>query len=77
MQKYSEIIIQYGYIILFAQAFPLAPFFSILTNLLEMKGAMNMMAFYQKRYIAQGSSGIGSWRSIAEVTTSLNLNISS
>ena len=46
VMKYSEIIIQLGYVVLFAQSFPLAPVFCVLSNFLEMKGAMNMMAFY-------------------------------
>jgi hypothetical protein len=45
----------------------MAPILSILTNFLEMKGAMNLMAFYQKRYQAIGASGIGTWKGIAEV----------
>jgi hypothetical protein len=65
--KYSEIAIQFGYIVLFAQAFPLAPLFSIFSNFVEMKGEMNLMAFYSKRYQALGASGIGAWKGITEV----------
>lgn len=73
--RYNEIIIQFGYIVLFAQAFPLAPFFSILCNFLEMKGAMNMMAYYSKRTRAQGASGIGTWRSIAEILSFVSIGV--
>jgi hypothetical protein len=61
--------------VLFAQAFPLAPFFCILSNFLEMKGAMNLMAFYQKRTVAQGSSGIGAWKSMAEILSYVSIGV--
>ena len=70
IKKYSELTIQFGYIVFFAQAFPLAPFFSILSNFLEIRGVMSMMAFYQKRSPAQGAKGIGAWRNILEVSIS-------
>eukprot|EP00347_Sterkiella_histriomuscorum_P001432 403372059 len=73
--KYSEIIIQFGYIVLFAQAFPLAPLLSIFINFLEMKADMNMMAFYQKRTVAQGATGIGSWGGIVETLSFVGIGV--
>lgn len=75
VMKYSEIIIQLGYVVLFAQSFPLAPVFCILSNFLEMKGAMNMMAFYQKRSLAQGASGIGAWKGMAEILSYAGIGV--
>lgn len=66
---YSDIFIKMGYVMLFAQAFPLAPFLSILTNFLEMKSTMNNLAFYSKRFQALPSSGIGTWLHIGELLT--------
>lgn len=66
---YSDIFIKMGYVMLFAQAFPLAPFLSILTNFLEMKSTMNNLAFYSKRFQALPASGIGSWLHIGELLT--------
>lgn len=34
---YMEVMIQFGFIALFANTFTLAPFFSFLTNLLEIR----------------------------------------
>ena len=67
MLKYSELMIQLGYIVMFAQVFPLAPFFSIICNLIEMKNNMDMLSFYSVRFQAEGSSGIGIWKNITEV----------
>jgi hypothetical protein len=34
---YNESMVQFGYIVLFSQVFTLAPLFSLITNLLEIK----------------------------------------
>lgn len=52
VMKYSELVIQFGYVVLFAPAFPLAALFCILCNLIEIKGNMNQMAYYSKRFSA-------------------------
>ena len=61
---YNEAIIQMGYIAFFAVAFPLAPMFSFMTNLIEIRIKLSSMALYGKRAIPQGSSGIGNWSGI-------------
>ena len=76
---YNEAIIQMGYIALFAVALPLAPVFSLLTNLLEIKIKLATMTEYGKRAISQGSSGIGNWSSIMSfisfIAIPINLSI--
>lgn len=62
---------QFGYIVMFAPGFPLAPLFSILCNFLEMKTNIDNFAFYSKRFQAKGADGIGSWKSIIEVNINL------
>ena len=64
VKKYAEIFIQFGYITMFAPVFPLAPLFSFLCNLLELKITMNSLAYNNKRNIAQPSSGIGYFKNI-------------
>jgi len=71
VMKYSEIVLQFGYVTMFAPAFPLAPFFSMISNLIEIKTNMNNMAHQSKRYIALGASSIGSWAGIIEVISIL------
>lgn len=61
---YNEAIIQLGFIAFFATAFPFAPLFSFLTNLLEIAIKMQHIAKYGRRNFAMGTSGIGSWNSI-------------
>jgi len=53
-----------GFIAFFAVAFPFAPLFSFLTNLLEITIKLNNIAKYGRRNAAQGTSGIGNWNQI-------------
>ena len=61
---YNEGIIQLGFIAFFATAFPFAPLFSFLTNLLEILIKMQHISRYGRRNFAQGTNGIGNWNSI-------------
>jgi len=64
--KYLEMIMQFGMITMFANSLAIASFFSILTNLLEMKINLDMMTKYSRRFKAYGASGIGRWLGMME-----------
>lgn len=64
-----------GYIMLFAQAFPLAPFCALLANLIELRNTMNNLAIYQKRYQARPAKGIGLWLKIGEMLTIISVAV--
>jgi len=72
---YNEGIIQLGFIVFFAVVFPLAPLFSFLTNLLEIKIKLNSMSFYSRRFQAKGASGIGSWINVMELISMVAIPI--
>ena len=61
---YNEGIIQLGFIAFFAVAFPFAPLFSFLTNLLEIKIKLRFMEEYGRRNLSYCASGIGNWMPI-------------
>ena len=61
---YNEGVIQLGFIAFFATAFPFAPLFSFLTNLLEIMIKMQTLSRFGRRNFAQGTNGIGSWEGI-------------
>ena len=44
--EYLEIVIQFGFITMFSCAFPLAPFFALLNNLLEIRLVIASFGFY-------------------------------
>ena len=72
---YNEAIIQLGFIVFFACVFPLAPLFSFLTNLLEIKIKLNRMSRFSRRFIAQGASGIGRWTGVMELISMVSIPI--
>lgn len=66
MFNYSEGIIQFGNIVMFAVSFPLAPLFSMITNVLEINIKLNQMTSFSRRRKAVGSNGIGLWVMVME-----------
>ncbi len=63
---YQEAIIQMGYICFFGCTFTLAPFASVLTNLIEIRIKLNSLAHYSRRFPAQPANDIGNWEGIIQ-----------
>ncbi|GAX16666.1 hypothetical protein FisN_23Lh202 [Fistulifera solaris] len=61
---YMEIVIQFGYVTLFASAYPLASLVSIAANLIEMRADCYRMAFLCQRPPSNRSQGMGMWRDL-------------
>jgi hypothetical protein len=61
---YMEIVIQFGYVTLFASAYPLASLISIAANLIEMRADCYRMAFLCQRPPSNRSQGMGMWRDL-------------
>ena len=72
---YLEAIIQLGFIVFFACVFPLAPLFSFVTNLIEIKIKLGRMSKYSRRFTAQGANGIGSWNGVMELISMVSIPI--
>jgi len=66
LDEYSEIVIQYGYITLFAATFPIAPLLAVLNNIVEIRtDAFKLLTSYPRpRY--RGAQNIGTWYNILE-----------
>ena len=61
-EDYLEIVIQFGYIIFLSTLFPLAAFFSLLNNLLEIRtDAFKLCMIYQRPF-SQRVKDIGHWQ---------------
>lgn len=72
---YSEGFIQFGMIIFFAVSFTLAPLFSFVSNMLDIRTKMDGMLRYKRRRKAQGASGIGFWVWVMEIFAILSVPI--
>jgi len=64
LEDYAEIAIQFGYNALFASALPIAAFFALVSNIVEIKGdAWKLLRLYQ-RPIPMSAEDIGTWQTI-------------
>ena len=66
---YLEMVIQYGYITLFASAFPFAPALSFITNIIEMKSDGFKVSFLVKKPQVKRVKSIGTWNTVLIIQT--------
>jgi hypothetical protein len=65
--EYSEMIIQFGYITLFASVFPLAPLMALINNIIEIRTDAFKLVTSYTRPEYQGAQNIGTWYAILEL----------
>eukprot|EP00794_Sanderia_malayensis_P008843 gene8843-9791_t len=71
--QYLEIVLQYGFVTMFVAAFPLAPFFAWLNNIVEIRlDAINFISNF-RRPVAQRAEDIGAWFYILATLTELSV----
>ena len=68
---YLEMVIQFGYVTLFASAFPLSAALSIACNVLEIRSDMAKLTFVTRRPRALRASNIGTWNNVVKVRRGL------
>lgn len=70
---YFILVLQYGFVTIFVSAFPLAPFFALINNILEMRlDARKLLAFY-RRPITQRVRDIGVWIKILDSISKISV----
>lgn len=66
-------MLQYGFVTIFVAAFPLAPFFALLNNVLEMRlDAKKLLTMY-RRPVSQRVRDIGVWYKILDSVSKLSV----
>ncbi|XP_065224630.1 anoctamin-2-like isoform X2 [Planococcus citri] len=64
--EYLKIVVQFGFITLFVPAFPIAPLFALISNILEIRfDALKIVTFYRKP-IPYRVPGIGIWFNVLQ-----------
>ena len=58
---YAEMMVQYGYVTFFSMAFPLAPGFALLNNVVEIRSDAFKLCNNTRRPVARKAAGIGVW----------------
>ncbi|KAL8574715.1 hypothetical protein ACOMHN_055780 [Nucella lapillus] len=59
LDEYTEKIIQYGFLMLFATSFPLAPLLALLTNMIDLRVDAKRLLWWYRRPIADVAQDIG------------------
>lgn len=66
-------MIQYGFITLFVAAFPLAPLFALINNIIEIRLDAYKMITNTRRPLALRAQDIGAWQGILQSITYLSI----
>ena len=64
LEDYMEVVIQYGYIVMFSASFPLAPLIALIAGIIELRVDGYKLTDIVRRPLPSGSSGIGNWLQI-------------
>ncbi|GFR86477.1 anoctamin, partial [Elysia marginata] len=62
--EYLEMVLQYGFLTIFCAAFPLAPLFALLNNIIEIRVDATKFTTDLRRPLAEKSANIGIWYSV-------------
>ncbi|XP_060532347.1 anoctamin-1-like isoform X2 [Cylas formicarius] len=65
--EYLEMVLQYGFVTIFVAAFPLAPLFALINNVLEMRLDAKKFIKYYRRPVPQRVRNIGVWYPILAI----------
>lgn len=71
--EYLEMVIQFGFVTLFAAALPLAPLFAFINNLLELRWDATMIMRDYRRPVAAPTNSIGVWRFIMNAVVQISV----
>ena len=71
MSVVCSIVIQYGFVTIFVAAFPLAPLFAWLNNIIEIRLDANKYVKLFRRPVAERAQDISAWYQILNFTTML------
>ncbi|KAK2583391.1 hypothetical protein KPH14_009379 [Odynerus spinipes] len=71
--EYLEMVLQYGFVTIFVAAFPLAPFFALLNNVLEMRLDAKKLLVMYRRPVGQRVTDIGVWYTILDSISKISI----
>jgi hypothetical protein len=72
LEQYMELVIQFGYIVLFAEVFPLGAVMSLISNYIQIQSQVSNFK-YTRRFKSEVSSGIGSWMTCLETLAQMSI----
>ena len=72
-EDYLELMTQYGYVTMFAVAFPLAPMLACLNNMLGLRKDRFKLLALTRRPVPAGARGIGRWLTVLDLMTNMSI----
>ena len=72
-ENYNEIIVEFGWIVLFPPACPVAALIAIVSNMIQYKTEKDATRMFMKRGIPQGCMDIGKWLEYFELITTFGV----
>lgn len=73
---YLELYIQFGYVFLFSSVYPVAAFWALLNNLVELRADAFKMCKLFRRPFMRKVKDIGAWQVVLPLKQNSNLNFS-
>jgi hypothetical protein len=73
VDSYNELIIEYGWIVLFAPAFPIAGLFSLFSNLIQFKAERDGIRMFHMRCEPRSVLDIGRWLEYFELMSTVGI----
>jgi len=67
------LVIQYGFVTLFAAAMPLAPLFALINNIIEIRIDAYKMLTKWRRPLAKKAQDIGIWQDIIKIISIMSI----
>ena len=64
---YSNIVIQFCFVLFFSEVFPLAPLVALLNNIVLIRLMAYKICYTRQRPIAQKTSGLGVWEDVLQI----------
>ncbi|KAJ8280533.1 hypothetical protein GJAV_G00055970 [Gymnothorax javanicus] len=68
-REYMDMVLQFGFVTIFVAAIPLAPFFALINNWIELRLDAQKFVREYRRPVAQRAQDIGIWLNIIQVIT--------
>jgi len=72
-EDWDELMLQYGYVLLFLVAFPLGPLMALANNFIEIRLDAGKLSRFCRRPVPHGASSIGTWYDIWQAISFLSV----
>eukprot|EP00750_Incisomonas_marina_P024438 INCI5116.1.p1 GENE.INCI5116.1~~INCI5116.1.p1 ORF type:complete len:1950 (-),score=259.30 INCI5116.1:876-6725(-) len=66
VSQYMDIVLQFGYVVMFSACAPVAPVLAFMTNMWAFRGETTVATYVRRRQPGEGTGGIGIWVHLME-----------